>query len=147
MIDVHKMMDVAEQMRKFSDDPSTQVGACLGASGFHPVCGYNHVPALIQRGRKELLLDRDRKYKLTVHAELDVILKAKGLWWKGQLGGATLCTTHHPCCGCAAHIIEQNIKTVIYKPQPEFDERWAESCREAADLMKQQGVRLEIYIP
>ena len=115
-------LGMAEHVAKLSKDPSTKVGAVI----FDPKrrivsAGYNG----FARGVKDSegrLLDRDKKLKLTLHAEKNAILFATA-----PLDGCTIVVTHPCCAQCAAQVIQSGIKNVVWRrPSAEFVARWKE---------------------
>ena len=59
----------------------------------------------------ERLVDRDLKYEMTVHAEVNAVTTAAlhGV----STNGATAYVTFHPCSRCAAVLINAGISTVV----------------------------------
>lgn len=121
----------------FSKDPSTKVGAlAVGSSNNQVSWGYNGLPPGIDDSH-ERLNDRDVKLALTLHAEENALANA-------PFAVRTLYVTHHPCCGCVLRILaKRTITRVVYQVQPEFENRWADSLREARKLLAEAGVKLE----
>ena len=121
----------------FSKDPSTKVGAlAVGTSNNQVAWGYNGLPPGID-DTHERLTDRDVKLALTLHAEENALANA-------PFAVRTLYVTHHPCCGCVLRILaKRTVQRVVYQVQPEFENRWADSLREARMLLEEGGVRLE----
>ena len=121
----------------FSKDPSTRVGAiAVGTSNNQVAWGYNGFPPGID-DTHERLTDRDVKLALTLHAEENALANA-------PFAVRTLYVTHHPCCGCVLRILaKRTVQRVVYQVQPEFENRWADSLREARKLLAEGGVRLE----
>ena len=98
--------------------------------------GYNGLPPGID-DTHERLTDRDVKLALTLHAEENALSNA-------PFAVRTLYVTHHPCCGCVLRILaKRTVQRVVYQVQPEFENRWADSLREARKLLAEGGVRLE----
>jgi dCMP deaminase len=145
-----RFLDLAEHIAGWSKDPSTKVGAVLVHGNVVVGLGYNGFP----RGVKDLearYADRDTKYRLVVHAEVNAILmageKAKGgtlyVWPSFLL--PPICTE---CCKVA---IQAGVKEIVgykvdEKDLTERQLRWKESilvaramCDEAK--IKYRGVR------
>jgi len=130
---------MAKHVAKLSKDPSTRVGAVI----FDPKrrfvsAGYNG----FARGVKDTesrLNDRDRKLRMTIHAEKNAILFATV-----PLDGCTLVVTHPPCAQCAAAIIQAGIEHVMWPaPGPEFFLRWEKEYNLARIQFKEAGVEVE----
>lgn len=114
-------LDMAEHVSRLSKDPSTRVGAIIFDQKRRLVsAGYNGFARGVADSVSRLN-DRDKKLKLTIHAEQNAILFATA-----PLDGATLVVTH-PCCSqCAAKVIQSGIKHVLWaRPATDFVQRWA----------------------
>lgn len=116
VISEHEMyMGIADLVSHRSNDPNTQVGACIAKGDEVVSVGWNDFP----NGHSGVSLPWDRKancpletkYPYVVHAELNAILKAN----KNDLVEASLYCTMPPCNECAKAIIQSGIKTVVYK--------------------------------
>lgn len=133
-------LDLCDHVARRSRDPSTQVGAViLRPDKTVASVGFNGFP----RGVSDdpaIYADRPRKYARTVHAELNAILNCRDL---GMEGYTLYVSPLHPCCQCAAAIIQAGIKEVVYRT-PELDgeaeARWEDSFREARQLFGEAGV-------
>lgn len=130
-----RFLGLAEHIASFSKDPSTKVGAVITTSFTNRILsmGFNG----FARGVKdtdERLTDRNTKYEMVVHAEINAILFAKC-----DLEGASLYTWPlPPCARCASLIINAGIRTVVSPPVTQ--ERWIESCSLALDMFFEAGV-------
>lgn len=112
-------MKMAITWSERSKDPSSQVGAVLARGKDFISPGFNGFASGV-RDLPERLNNREVKYALTLHAELNAILFAKQ-----DLTGTTLYVTHPPCERCAAVICQAGVKRVVYlKPSEEFASRW-----------------------
>jgi dCMP deaminase len=130
-------LDMAEQVAKRSRDPSTQVGCVIlrpdnsvvsvGYNGFPRGC--NDDPAIYQ--------DRPRKYRRTIHAEVNAVLTG-GF----ECRGATAYVSPlHPCPQCAGVMIQAGISKIVYRqPAPRAD--WHADFDEAAGMLFEAGVAL-----
>lgn len=128
-----------------SKDPSTKIGSVIvGPAHEIRATGYNGFP----RGvfdYEERYNDREKKYSLIVHSELNAILAAarNGV----SLDGCTLYCQWIPCHECAKAIIQVGIIRVIVSR--EFIENrgltgWEESFELTKNLFKEAGVIIEI---
>lgn len=110
------MLALAMHVSGWSKDPSTRVGAVI-TDGRHRVLGlgYNGFPRGV-RDEAARLVDREQKYPLTVHAELNAILNCS----RRDLAGCTLYTIPRPPCpGCAAAIVQAGVQRVVcLLPEP-----------------------------
>jgi dCMP deaminase len=103
---------LAREVASWSKDPSRKIGAvAVGAKGQVLAQGYNGFPRGIDDSQ-ERYNDRERKYGLVVHAEMNVIYNAT---YNGiSLDGATLYVTGLPVCSeCAKGIIQVGIRRVV----------------------------------
>lgn len=121
-----------------SKDPSTKVGCVIVDSNRITVGeGYNGFPRGIA-DTEERLNDRDTKYKLVVHAEMNAIANSNK-----SVRGCDMYVTMLPCSECMKHIITFGIKR-IYAPKPTLDQidRWGESMQFAKDMATEAGVEV-----
>ena len=130
---------LAKEISTWSKDPSTQVGAVvIGNNGEVLSQGYNGFP----RGIKDTaarLKDRERKYNLVVHAEMNAIYNAglNGV----SLKGSTLYVYGLPVCNeCAKGIIQVGIDKVIATSPADYNEKWDDSIKDAKALFKEAEV-------
>ena len=121
-----------------SKDPSTKVGCVIVDSCKIIVAkGYNGFPRGIA-DTKERLNDRETKYKLVVHAEMNAIANSNK-----SVKGCDMYVTMLPCSECMKHIITFGIKR-IYAPAPTQEQvnRWGESMQFAKDMAAEAGVEV-----
>jgi dCMP deaminase len=132
-------LGMARHVAKLSKDPSTQVGAVI----FDPKrrlvsAGYNG----FARGVPDdpaLLMDRDKKYKLILHAEKNAILFATA-----PLEGCTLVVTHPCCAQCAALLVQAGIRHVLWPtPDAAFLARWYEDLKLTRLQFEAAGVEIK----
>lgn len=146
-----RFLQLAREVSRWSKDPSTKVGAVLvNDLGQVVGTGYNGFPRGVE-DTEDRYLDRDRKYKFIVHAEVNAILLA------GQAArGSTLYvypTFDIPpvCHECAKVIIQSGVKRVVgWTPSPEDKERakrWADSINTARMMLNEAGVEIDEVTP
>ena len=133
-----RFVKLAEEVAKWSKDPSTQVGAiAVNRIGSVVAQGYNGFPRGIED--KDLRYqDRELKYQYVVHAEMNVIYNASlnGV----SLFGSTMYVYGLPVCSdCAKGIIQSGISHVIMNDQ-EIPEDWKESADLTFDMFTEAGV-------
>ena len=136
-------MSIALLSAKRSDDPSTQVGACIVDSNNKVVSiGYNGMP----RGIDDSDLswnrngtDLDSKYLYVCHAEFNAILNTRD---GSQLKGCRVYVTLFPCNECAKAIIQTGIKEIVY-----LSDKYADSIetRASKKMLTLAGVKLVPY--
>lgn len=103
-----RFLDLAKLVSTWSKDPSTKVGAVITDANNRIVSiGYNGFPqGVIDDSRLD---DRETKYKMIVHGEMNAILFANK-----SLDNCTLYTyPFMPCPRCSAMIIQTGIKRVV----------------------------------
>lgn len=129
----------AATIAEMSKDPSTKVGAVIVDSNGRCVGqGYNGFPRRIPDWNC-YLNDRELKYKLMVHAEMNAILDVSD---KRRLVGATMyLNTLLPCCSCTACIIQAGISKV-YVPFTPIPDRWKDDMGLAESMLEVAGVTL-----
>ncbi len=130
---------LAKHISTWSKDPSTQVGAVVvGEHGQILTQGYNGFPRGI-KDSDERLNNRERKYDLVVHAEMNAIYNASlnGV----SLADSTLYVYGLPVCNeCAKGIIQCGIKKVIATRPTEYNGAWDKSIKGAEALFKEAEV-------
>lgn len=121
-----------------SKDPSTKVGAVVVSPDKKRVStGYNGFPQRIEDTR-ERLDNREVKYSLTIHAEMNAILSAQT-----SLQGWSLYTTLMPCDRCFVHVIQAGIKRVVFLRATDDQElRWGEAFNRVRQLAIEAKIEL-----
>ena len=115
----NRFLELASLISSWSKDPSTKVGAVITRGNRIISTGFNGPPQKVH-DLQERFLDREIKFRIVLHAEINAILFAKR-----DLTGCTLYCTHPPCTQCAAMIIQSGLEKVIIPwISPEFYERW-----------------------
>jgi len=137
----NRYINVAKMVATWSKDPSTQVGAvAVDAKGRILATGYNGLPRGIEDTR-ERLNDREIKYEMIVHAEMNAIYNAT---YNGvSLDESTFYISGLPCCHkCALGLIQVGVKRVVMHGDPE-DLRWAESWAKTVNYFSEANVEWE----
>ena len=141
----NKYTNLAKQISTWSKDPSTKVGAVvIGEHGQLLSQGYNGFPRGIN-DTEERLNNRERKYELVVHAEMNAIYNASlnGV----SLNNATLYVYGLPICNeCAKGIIQVGIRRVIATRPADYNKEWDESIKDAKALFKEAEVEYLIDV-
>jgi dCMP deaminase len=134
-----RYIHLAKEISTWSKDPSTQVGAVvIGQNGEVLSQGYNGFPRSI-KDTPQRLKDREKKYNLVVHAEMNAIYNAglNGV----SLKGSTLYVYGLPVCNeCAKGIIQVGIDKVIATRPADYNEKWDDSIKDAKALFKEAEV-------
>ena len=136
-----RFLKLAEDVASWSKDPSRKIGAvAIGAKGQVLAQGYNGFPRGIDDS-EERYNDRERKYELVVHAEMNVIYNAT---YSGvSLDGATLYVSGLPVCSdCAKGIVQVGIKRVIMRDM-EIPDSWQESWRKTQEMFDETGIQFK----
>tara|TARA_R110000772_G_scaffold127817_1_gene235130 strand:+ start:94 stop:513 length:420 start_codon:yes stop_codon:yes gene_type:complete len=131
---------VARLMSTLSKDPSTKVGAAIFDDKKRLLSvGYNGLP----RGVADTvarLEDRETKYKMILHAEVNALS-----FTTGSVEGATLFCTHPCCTQCAAQIIQRGITHVCWPtPNDYFVTRWGADMALSDIMFKEAGVTTHV---
>ena len=137
--------DLAKEISTWSKDPSTKVGAVvIGNNGEVLSQGYNGFPRSI-KDTPQRLKDREKKYNLVVHAEMNAIYNASlnGV----SLKGSTLYVYGLPICNeCAKGVIQVGIDKVIATRPADYNKEWDESIKDAKALFKEAEVEYIIDV-
>lgn len=129
---------LAEFVSAWSLDPSTRCGAVVADGKRVVSVGYNGFAAGVE-DRPGRYADRDTKYRMVIHAEVNAVLFAEG-----ATRGMTLYTWPlPPCSPCAAIVIQAGIKRVV-APVPTADalSRWATDLKLSRQQFLEAGVEL-----
>lgn len=131
----------ARRVARRSKDPSTKVGAVLVSPDTLPISrGFNGFPkgVLDTMTRYE---DREEKYRLIVHAEINALLFAGGI--ERTRGAVLFIWPLPPCPTCAGAIINAGVSAVVFPAgwgDGERGERWREPCDFAIRTLVSGGV-------
>ena len=133
-----RFLDLAEHISEWSKDPSKKIGAvAVGAQRQILAQGYNGFPRGID-DTTDRYDNREEKYKLVVHEEMNVIDNAS---YNGvSLNGSTLYVHGLPVCSdCAKGIIQVGVKNVIMR-KAKTPDIWLESWKRTETMFKESGV-------
>ncbi len=143
-----RFLEMAKTVSTWSKDPSTKVGAVL-VNDLRQVVGqgFNGFPRGVE-DTPERLNDRETKYKLVVHAEVNAIIQAghaaRGsiLYVYPSFMVPPIC---HECCKVA---IQAGVVGIVgYEPNPEDPrvQRWKDSIQVAREMWKEAGLWWRTY--
>lgn len=143
-----RFLDLAKQVSTWSKDPSTQVGAILVNDLKQVVgMGYNGFPRGVHDW-KERYDDREIKYPMVVHAEVNAIIQA-GHEARGSMLYVYPSFMLPPICAdCAGAAIQAGIKGIVgYHPDTEDErvKRWAGSISLAKTMWEEAGLEIRAY--
>ncbi len=133
-------MEKAFKAATMSKDPSTKHGAVLVNNDKIDVStGFNGLPRRIE-DKEEYLTNRDIKYTLIIHSEMNAILQCPV-----PTKGLHLFVTGLTCSNCAKHLVAAGIETVYYCNRPEhqtgeYKNRWADEIKQALFIYESAGV-------
>jgi dCMP deaminase len=104
----YRWLGLAKHVSFWSKDPSTQVGAVIANGKKFLSLGYNGFPPGVE-DKEEWLNDRETKYKLTTHAEVNAVLNA------GTVVRGLACYLYplYPCVHCASYLSAAGISRVV----------------------------------
>jgi dCMP deaminase len=134
-----RFLELALRIATWSKDTSSQVGAVI-VDRHHRIIstGFNGYPHKVN---DDYNVERSEKLRRTIHAETNAILFAQK-----DLRGHCIYTTHMPCANCAAQIVQTGIERVVaLKSDKDFEERWKLDIDSAKYMLKEAGVKLDIY--
>ncbi len=137
----YRFLDLSEFISSWSKDPSTKVGAVITDRDNRIVSiGYNGFPKNIH-DFPEMLNNRETKYNMIVHGEMNAILFANR-----SLVSCTLYTYPFiPCPRCSSMIIQSGITRVVsYKNSID---RWEKDFILSRWLFEQAKTELIEYDP
>lgn len=139
-----RYLNVCEEVASWSKDPSTKVGAVVvGNKGQILSQGYNGFPRGISDVKRRYD-NKERKYELIVHAEMNAIYNAT---YNGQsLDNATMYITGLPVCHeCAKAIVQVGIKRVIARCNS-IKPSWKESCILSEQIFSEAGIEYILHV-
>lgn len=138
-----RFLELAKHISAWSLDPSTKVGAVVAKNKKVIGLGYNGFPKGVE-DKDERYNDRELKYKLVVHAEVNACIMAGK-----EANGASLYVypsfAPPPICNeCCKIAIQMGIKEIVgYEPSKEDAERakrWTDSIKLAASMLTEAGI-------
>lgn len=132
----HRFLDLAKFISDWSKDPSTKVGAVICDENNRVISvGYNGFPKNVEDD--ERLYNREMKYQIIVHGEINAILFANK-----SVKGCTLYTyPFQPCSRCASLIIQSGISRVVTLKNK--CDRWKDDFNLSSNLFKESNINLE----
>ena len=135
-----RFLELAKGIAGWSKDPSRKIGAIAVDDRSVIAQGYNGFPRGIE-DYAERYEDRDLKYKLVVHAEMNVIYNAT---YNGvSLDGATLYVWGLPVCSdCAKGVIQTGIRRVVM-PEQDIPDHWTESWKLTQTMFEEANIEWE----
>lgn len=140
-----RFLDLATQISSWSKDPSTKVGAVIVNELKEVVgTGYNGFPRGVG-DVQERYDDRETKYKLVVHAELNAIIMAGHRARGGTIYVVPAFGSPPLCSSCAKAVIQAGIRRVVGYTADVSEEvaaRWEEELNAARLMCLEAGVEI-----
>ena len=139
-----RFLRLAQEVASWSIDPSTKVGCVLVRNRRVVSTGYNGFPKNISDDF-ERLMDREKKYEITVHAEVNAVTTAAlhGV----STEGCNAYVTFSPCSHCAAVLINAGIQEVYVVGGSIIPDRWLSNFITASNLLVEAGVLYKVLDP
>lgn len=143
LIQMHRdNLKLAYAAAQESIDPSTKVGSVImyrdpnASDPFYLKVGqgYNGFPQGVE-ATEERLNNRDLKYPMTVHAEVNAILDSCV-----PVEACILYSTHMPCSSCTGIIIQSGIRTVVVPEYIHKNGHWTEDSKISLQMFTEAGV-------
>jgi dCMP deaminase len=132
---------LARHVAAWSKDPSTKVGTVLVGRDHRSISfGYNGFPRGVPDDPKHLG-ERDVRWILTAHAEINALDNARF----NPFGGV-LYTTLYPCAVCARSIVARGVARVVCPPPPDRPP-WTAEAGWTAYMFRCADVRLDVTPP
>ena len=135
-----RFMNVAREISTWSKDPSKQIGAVAVNSDRRILAtGYNGFPKGIE-DTPERYENRELKYSLVVHAEMNCIYNAtfNGI----SLKDATLYVWGLPVCSdCAKGIIQVGINRIVMATS-DVPGKWSDSFEKSRTMFSEANVEI-----
>ncbi len=134
---------------QMSKDPSTAVGAVIVGPDRELIsAGFNGFPRGIA-DTPERLHDREMKYKLIVHAEINSVMAAARLGIRVKGCTMYLVATNStgttwggpPCTRCTVELIQAGIVEVVSFGMQDLPERWRDDLKLAREILGEARVR------
>jgi len=132
-----RFIKLAHAVSTWSIDPSTKVGCVLVKNKRVISTGYNGFPKNISDDF-DRLMDREQKYEITVHAEVNAVTTA-ALHGVSTEGSAAY-ITWNPCSRCASVLINAGITSVYVSTANDIPTRWLDNFLLASKLLAEAGV-------
>jgi dCMP deaminase len=136
-----RFLKLASEVASWSKDPSTKVGCVLAKDKKVLSLGYNGFPKNISDDLNRLI-NREEKYEITVHAEVNAVTTAAlhGV----STEGASAYVTFSPCSRCASVLINAGVSAIYVLGGSEIPSRWLENFILASKLLAEAGVDYKV---
>jgi dCMP deaminase len=134
----NRFMKLAREISTWSKDPSTKIGAVIVNDERRILAtGYNGFPRGIE-DTEERLKDREQKYPLIVHGEMNALMNA--LYSGVSVKDATIYVWGLPVCSeCTKNVIQSGIKRVVILFPEQAPEKWQKQWNELSKPMYEEA--------
>ena len=137
----NRFIRIAREISTWSKDPSKQIGAIIVKDKRILATGYNGFPKGIDDA-PEKYENRELKYELVVHAEMNAIYNAtfNGI----SLKDSTLYVWGLPVCSeCTKGIIQVGINRIVMAAD-DVPQRWLDSFKKSSDMFDEANIDWQI---
>lgn len=136
-----RFMAVARVVRDWSSDPRKRVGAVVvSPDGRQLSAGYNGLPRDFEEKLAGVILPKEEKNKLTLHAESNALSQAPC-----DVTGWTLYVTTAPCLRCALEVHRSGVARVVVDTSIDPASSWCDDQAEAQAFLQRMGVE-QVYL-
>jgi dCMP deaminase len=137
-----RWLELAQHVSSWSKDPSTKVGAVIAQGKQLVSLGFNGFPASCE-DKPEWLTDRQTKYKLVVHAEINAVLNSQ----LPVKGSTVYLYPLAPCPTCAIFLARAGVERVVADFQPEASKSpiYTDFLEETEFVFNKNGIQFEVY--
>tara|TARA_E500000178_G_scaffold339713_1_gene381557 strand:+ start:2261 stop:2701 length:441 start_codon:yes stop_codon:yes gene_type:complete len=136
-----RFIRLAQEISTWSKDPSKKIGAIIVKDKRILATGYNGFPKGIDDA-PEKYENRELKYELVVHAEMNAIYNAtfNGI----SLKDSTLYVWGLPVCSeCTKGIIQVGINRIVMAAD-DVPQRWLDSFKKSSDMFDEANIGWQI---
>lgn len=139
-----RFMRLAKEVSTWSKDPSSKIGSVIVNDEKRILAtGYNGFPKPIADDNR--LENREEKYPLIIHAEMNSILNA--LNNGSSIKGGTMFVYGLPVCAeCAKNVAQSGIKHVVIMA-PDSDSKWYSQWKEkTVPIFEECGIEFSMLL-
>ena len=139
-------LGLAQYVSTASKDPSTKVGAVIvDENRIVRGMGYNGFPRGVDDS-PERYNERELKYKLVVHAEVNACVNSIGNIKGGTIYVWPTLMVPNVCPECCKVVIQSGIRRVVGYEGP-TNERWQSMAEISSMMLKEAGVAVDMVTP
>lgn len=135
-----RFMDMAKMVASWSKDPSTKCGAVIVKGKKVVGIGYNGFPRGVE-DHADRLMQRELKYELVVHAEVNACLDAGRDSEGGTMYVWPSLMVPNICPSCAKVAVQAGIKEVVGLQTPHLNERWVKHAGTSNLICTEGGIK------